>query len=154
MDFVQGLKLALQKRATGTNFELVRSSWEFGEHVVLDVPQQEGLMLFVGEGELRMLEQEDVLADDWVIRQRGSILGKPFEWALTQLKAGQRVCRKGWTGQGMALRVVGADDWTSAIGFDNAHRLPWIAMKTADGGLVPWVASQTDLLSNDWELAG
>lgn len=29
--------------------------------------------------------------------------------------------------------------------------LPYIYMKTADGGLVPWLCSQTDLLAEDWE---
>jgi hypothetical protein len=28
--------------------------------------------------------------------------------------------------------------------------LPYIYMKTADGNLVPWLASQTDLLATDW----
>jgi hypothetical protein len=30
--------------------------------------------------------------------------------------------------------------------------LPFIAMKTADDKVVPWLASQTDLLAEDWEL--
>jgi hypothetical protein len=30
--------------------------------------------------------------------------------------------------------------------------LPYIFMKTADDKLVPWLASQTDLLSDDWEV--
>lgn len=29
--------------------------------------------------------------------------------------------------------------------------LPWIGMKTADNGFVPWLASQTDILAHDWE---
>ncbi len=32
----------------------------------------------------------------------------------------------------------------------SARLLPWIGMKTADGGFVPWLASQTDLLAEDW----
>ncbi len=30
--------------------------------------------------------------------------------------------------------------------------LPFIAMKTVDNGIVPWLASQTDILATDWEL--
>ena len=30
--------------------------------------------------------------------------------------------------------------------------LPYIYMRTAQGDLVPWLASQTDLLAEDWEL--
>ena len=29
---------------------------------------------------------------------------------------------------------------------------PYIFMKTAQGGLIPWLASQSDILSNDWKL--
>ena len=31
--------------------------------------------------------------------------------------------------------------------------LPYIYMRTVTGDLVPWLASQTDLLSSDWALA-
>jgi hypothetical protein len=30
--------------------------------------------------------------------------------------------------------------------------LPWIGMKTADNKFVPWLASQTDILAEDWEI--
>ena len=30
--------------------------------------------------------------------------------------------------------------------------LPWIGMKTADDTFVPWLASQTDMLAEDWEV--
>jgi hypothetical protein len=30
--------------------------------------------------------------------------------------------------------------------------LPWIGMKTADNKFVPWLASQTDVLSEDWQI--
>jgi Protein of unknown function (DUF2829) len=158
MNFVDGLKLALQRKDESKDksvVDLVRSGWQLGEHVVLEGLPQEGLLVIDADGEPRMLEQEDVLAIDWVVRQRGLALGKPFEWALTQMKAGKRVCRKGW--DGMALALVEAEEWSSSIGFgrtaENAYRRPWIAMKTADGGLGPWLGSQSDLLSNDWEEA-
>jgi len=35
-------------------------------------------------------------------------------------------------------------------GRDNLEPLPWIGMKTADDKFVPWLASQTDVLANDW----
>lgn len=31
--------------------------------------------------------------------------------------------------------------------------LPYIFMKTADDHLVPWLASQSDMLADDWSLA-
>lgn len=77
-----------------------------------------------------------------------------FGAAIRALKAGKRVARRGWNGKGMWLILVPASDWSASVGpsyVAGAHRLPWIGMKTADGGLVPWLASQTDMLAEDWQ---
>lgn len=72
--------------------------------------------------------------------------------AIERLKAGERVARAGWNGKGMWLRYVAADQWRAVFPATAAvtYYLPWIAMKTADDGLVPWLCSQTDLLAEDW----
>lgn len=78
-----------------------------------------------------------------------------FSQALELLKSGHRVARRGWNGKDMWLALVPADKWSTSIGpshVPGAHRLPWIGMKTADGGFVPWLASQSDLLESDWEM--
>lgn len=79
--------------------------------------------------------------------------GHDFGWALTQLRLGQRVTRPGWNGKGLWLWLVG--EW-AVMDAGKAHflggltTLPWIGMRTADGGFVPWLASQTDVLATDW----
>lgn len=80
-----------------------------------------------------------------------------FGEAIEALKAGERVRRLGWNGKGMFLfRIAGDGDpgaWTYTDGKqDNYPLLPFIAMKTAGGDVVPWLASQTDMLSDDWEV--
>jgi Protein of unknown function (DUF2829) len=91
-------------------------------------------------------------------------------WAVKQLLAGERVCRAGWNGKGMWLSLSGPAQGRE-IAFENfwsknnseyarlnggsATVLPCITMKTATGEiLMGWLASQTDLLATDWELAG
>lgn len=76
-----------------------------------------------------------------------------FGVALEQLKKGKRVTRPGWNGKGMWLILVEPEEWyVEAYKYFNAEKLlPFIAMRTADGGLVPWLASQTDILAEDWE---
>ncbi len=69
-----------------------------------------------------------------------------FGWALQQLKAGRAVCRDEWNGKNMYIELQIPTDLSKMT-------LPYIYMKTAQGDLVPWLASQTDLLANDWELA-
>lgn len=74
--------------------------------------------------------------------------GLNFGEALAALKVGGKVARRGWNGKGMWIRIQEPH-------YENSMTLPFIYMKTADENLVPWLASQTDLLAEDWEvLAG
>lgn len=76
-----------------------------------------------------------------------------FSQALIECKAGKKISRAGWNGKGMWLLLVKPEQWSTSVGPSNvpgAHRLPWIGMKTVDGGFVPWLASQTDVLADDW----
>ena len=86
-----------------------------------------------------------------------------FSLALELLKNGYRVCRRGWNGKGMWLvLVIPEDDDTPHEGPGYSlwrmqgivgHALPWIGMRTADDKFVPWLASQTDMLADDWMVA-
>lgn len=91
-----------------------------------------------------------------------------FSDALHYIKAGKRVARKGWNGKGMWIVLVEpiAPEHTAQLGsvnrsgysaFINGCPEPipthsFIAMKTADNWLVPWLCSQTDMLASDWEV--
>lgn len=69
-----------------------------------------------------------------------------FGVALDFLKDGVTVIRTGWNGKDMYLRMQRPDK-------NSKMTLPYIYMKTAQGDLVPWLANQTDLLSEDWTVA-
>jgi hypothetical protein len=66
-----------------------------------------------------------------------------FGMALNHLRSGRRVSRSGWNGKGMWLALQTPDA-------NSKMSLPYIYMSTVDGNLVPWLASQTDVLANDW----
>lgn len=66
--------------------------------------------------------------------------------ALEYMRDGRAVARAGWNGRGMWLRLQVPDAGSKMS-------LPYVYMRTAQGGLVPWLCSQTDLLADDWELA-
>lgn len=70
-------------------------------------------------------------------------VGNGIGWAVKQMHNGAKVARAGWNGKGMwlALQVPDAN---------SKMTLPYIYMSTAQGGLVPWLASQTDILAVDW----
>lgn len=86
-----------------------------------------------------------------------------FGHALEALKAGKRVARAGWNGKGMFLYLVPVNAYPAQTGAAKAYwgedaLVPYgayIAMKTAQENVVPWLASQTDVLTEDWvELEG
>lgn len=66
-----------------------------------------------------------------------------FGEALEALNQGSRVARENWNGPNQYLELQEPDD-------DSKMTLPYIFIRTVQGHLVPWLASQTDLLSNDW----
>lgn len=66
-----------------------------------------------------------------------------FGQAIEELKQGKKVARAGWNGKGMHLELQRPDAHSKMT-------LPYIYMYTAQGDNVPWLASQTDMLSEDW----
>ena len=77
----------------------------------------------------------------------------PFGFAIEAMKKGKKVTRKGWNGKGMYLfksPKVGCQMYKQYTGKDINDLQEFIVMKAADDTLVPWLASQTDLLAEDW----
>ena len=60
--------------------------------------------------------------------------------AVRRLKSGDRIARAGWNGKGMYLELQVPDE-------DSKMTLPYDLHDTAQGDLVPWLCSQTDLLA-------
>ena len=91
--------------------------------------------------------------------------GMTFGEAIESLKQGQKVARKGWNGKAMFLSLSRNEEFElEADKFWSPHNaefakdnggtatvLPCITMKTADNKvLMGWLASQTDMLAEDW----
>ena len=79
---------------------------------------------------------------------------KDFGWALNCLKQGKAVARKGWNGKGIYIKLQTPD-------VNSKMTLPYVYIVTnglvtnnpnAPKGTVPWFASQTDMLAEDWEV--
>lgn len=66
--------------------------------------------------------------------------------AVDEMQAGKKVAREGWNGKGMwlALQVPDANSKMSE---------PYVYLRNAQGRLIPWNASQADLLAADWQVA-
>lgn len=73
-----------------------------------------------------------------------------FSQALEAMRErNARVQRSGWNGKGMWIRIVGVRDGDKSV-IPTYPQRSYIEMKDAQGWVVPWLASQTDLLATDW----
>lgn len=80
------------------------------------------------------------------------------------MKAGNKVTREGWNGKGMWICLSHPPVVLNAEKFWSDHNRrhaeenggsaivePYISMKTAQGSIqMGWLASQTDMLADDW----
>ena len=74
-----------------------------------------------------------------------------FGEAIRRLKAGEKVARKGWNGKGMFLFLVFPKELETKANVEIYSAQQSIAMRTADSSIVVgWLASQTDMLAEDW----
>lgn len=77
-----------------------------------------------------------------------------FGDAIERLKRGQRVARAGWNGKGMWVRQVDLynDREFSVREARVSHGTwrPFLVIKSTDNELMPWLASQADVLAEDW----
>lgn len=85
-----------------------------------------------------------------------------FSEALKHIKSGRKVARFGWNGKDMFVFLVGGSTFKVnrppllgiyPLGTEITYHAH-IDMKTAQGYVVPWLASQADLLAEDWMVIG
>ncbi len=85
------------------------------------------------------------------------ISGMTFGLALEAMKKEQYVQRAGWNGKGLKLALVGKGGCYEH-GMSEISNLPYIVIiypqdsKTTPNAVVPWLASQTDMLAEDWSI--
>ena len=78
--------------------------------------------------------------------------------AVKNLKDGKKVSRAGWNGKGMFLYYVPEGKYPARTEVAKKEwgedalvpYQPYVAMKTVQGTVVPWLCSQTDMLAEDW----
>ena len=117
------------------------------------------------------LDASDLADDVWDVLHSNEGTAAPtdgltFGQAIEAMKQGQKVARRGWNGKGMWLCIPLVDGpkeipATGILGKPNAEYaeqnggtvkvMPYITMKAADGTIVMgWLASQIDMLADDW----
>ena len=99
----------------------------------------------------------NVASDEWQVADEkncpelGGVATFSFGDAIKYLKRGLKVSRKGWNGKGMYLFVADGEDLTSCLSEGDFECASSVCMKTAQNTIcVGWLASQADMLSEDW----
>jgi hypothetical protein len=83
-----------------------------------------------------------------------------FGQAIETLKQGKEVAREEWNEKGMWLKLVNHYEvnedlktiWKQDLQVNGIPLLPWLGIKTAGNKFVPWLASHTDMLAEDWTI--
>jgi hypothetical protein len=151
------VKVREQYDAIVGNYKIRMDDTESGNHV-FDEYEEGGKPQALA----RMREKLESMVTpelDTEIESRG------FGWAIDKLKNGDKVARQGWNGKGMWLILVpGSENIKPVAGtpyskaglVEEIQILPHIDMYTTDSSgrramLCGWLASQTDMLSDDWQ---
>lgn len=106
--------------------------------------------------------QNDILRDDWEVVEKDEVMVRDrfgFGMALHYMRNGSKVARKGWNGKGMFVYYVPPGRYLARTApaksiSDIEGKVSYgayLALKTVTGEVVPWLASQTDILAMDWE---
>lgn len=71
--------------------------------------------------------------------------GTTFSQALDHAKLGGAISRTGWNGKGLLVKAQFPDEHSKMT-------LPYLYIEYPDGKRCPWLASQTDIMAEDWNL--
>lgn len=123
---------------------------------------KDGKELDIRETQIPDYTFSNIACDDWNLAdgqncpELGGEATFSFGEAVKYLKRGYKVTRKGWNGKGMYLfksPKMGCQMYEKYTGKEINDLQEFIVMKTVDDTLVPWLPSQTDVLSGDWIFA-
>lgn len=142
--------------------DIKRPSWKGfwrKENNTIVMHCKDGRNIPITESEDVFYTVDNMVADDWEIVDGDKVTDLnittfTFGEAISRLKRGQKVARKGWNGKGIYIEMQRPDEHSKMT-------LPYIYIVTnglvsdnpdAPRGVVPWLASQTDMLATDWEV--
>lgn len=141
--FRDNCKVANQVLTAEQIADCKQSGWEFAD-------QQEGYRVRYADG-YESWSPKDVFEDAY--RQTDAM---NFGLAIEAMKDGERVARKGWNGKDMYVFLAYEADFVTDADISAFDQLEvevadMLIMKTAQNTFQPgWLASQADMLADDW----
>lgn len=136
--------------------------WDLKKETVM-MHTKEGKELDIRDTDRVEYTMLNVASEDWILANEencpglGGTASFGFGEAIKHLKRGYKMSRKGWNGKEQYLvyvepwdnrfyKVIEKEDMPGTL-------YPYLAMKTNDNAFVPWLASQSDMLAEDWMFA-
>lgn len=121
---------------------------------------KDGEELDIRETEVVEYTTLNIASEDWMLAdkencpQLGGVATFGFEDAIRMLKRGLKVARQNWNANDQYIFHINPynndqfqiHEYPTMVGTP----YPYLAIKTNYNGLVPWLASQTDMLADDW----
>ena len=136
--------------------------WDYDKDTIT-MHCKDGRVLDIRETQNVAYTLDNICSDEWALadgqncQELGGEATFSFGEAIKYLKRGMKVKRKGWNGKGMFLFIAKTTDIETDADLSCCEELegelilPSIVMKTADNHFcVGWLASQTDMLADDW----
>lgn len=132
--------------------------WDADKQTVM-IHTKDGEELDIRETDRVEYTLSNVLSDEWILANEtncpelGRITTFNFGEALKYLKRGMKVARQGWNGKDQYLIYI--QPWDNKYYDVIEKEIPgtlydYVAIKTNYNAIVPWLASQTDMLAEDW----
>lgn len=132
--------------------------WSMEKQTII-MHTKDGKELDIRETQIPDYTFSNIASDDWILAddqncpELGGEATFSFGEAVKYLKRGYKLTRKGWNGKGMYLfksPKMGCQIYEKYTGKEINDLQEFIVMKTVDDTLVPWLPSQTDVLTEDW----
>lgn len=125
---------------------------------------KDGTVLDIRETQVVEYTTMNICSDEWVIAdenncpQLGGEATFSFGEAIKYIKRGMKVMRKGWNGKNQHIELVSAISYTAPAGAIVNGEHAAIANKAivffgTSGVQIGWLASQADMLADDWVFA-
>lgn len=125
---------------------------------------KEGNVLEIRETDRLSYTLENILSDEWIVADEentpilGGVATFSFGEAIKYLKRGFRVARKGWNGKNQYIELARKISYVGAnnLLINAEHEAignKAIAFVGTTGVQLGWLASQADMLAEDWVFA-
>lgn len=137
---------------------MVEMEAEGNKRVFLDVLIEE-LEELAGRAKARITAGTDVCRNNAPAENAAEPVAVDFGGAIRLLKAGKRLARKGWNGKGQYVELAHCISYTGNDGtvVNASHQAIGnraLAFVGTSGVQLGWLASQADMLAEDWYVVG